>query len=268
MLNENNHNVYSTSSIVRYYAQLQLLQPAEQTILDRLRTQRSPIRMLDMGVGGGRTTQHFAPVVDNYTGIDYSAEMIAACRQRFSDHSQTITFTVCDARDMSQFQDQTFDFILFSFNGIDYMPYGDREKVLQEVCRVGKAGGFFFFSSHNLQGMEREFHWQHQLRLNPFVTYVNLVMFAILRVCNRSMTLEKLCNADYLMLRDESHNFRLQTHYVRPRAQIAQLETYFSEVTVYSWSSGLELTPQEQRSNVDMWLYYLCKLGSTESARS
>jgi ubiquinone/menaquinone biosynthesis C-methylase UbiE len=263
MINENNHNVYSTSRIVRYYAQLQLLQPAEQTILDHLQTQRSTIRMLDIGVGGGRTTQHFAPAVAHYTGIDYSAEMIAACHRRFSDHSQTITFTVCDARDMSQFQDQTFDVILFSFNGIDYMPYSDREKVFQEVRRVGKAGGFFCFSSHNLQGMEREFDWRHHLRLNPFVTYVNLVMFAILRGCNRSITLEKLCNADHLMLRDESHNFRLQTHYVRPRAQIAQLDAYFSEVTVYSWRSGLELTPQEQCSNVDMWLYYLCKLGSS-----
>jgi ubiquinone/menaquinone biosynthesis C-methylase UbiE len=262
MLNQDNHNVYSTPSIVHYYAQLQLLQPAEQTILDRLQTQRSTIRMLDIGVGGGRTTQHFAPVVANYTGIDYSAEMIAACRQRFSDRSQAIRLAVCDARDLSQFQNQTFDFILFSFNGIDYMPHCDRERVFQEVGRVGKPGGFFFFSSHNLQGMEREFDWTHQLRLNPFVTYVNLVMLAILRICNRSMTLEKLCNADYLMLRDESHNFRLQTHYVRPRAQIAQLEAYFSEVTVYSWKSGLELTAQEQRFNVDMWLYYLCKLGS------
>jgi SAM-dependent methyltransferase len=46
---------------------------------------------------------------------------------------------------------QNFDFILFSFNGIDYVPACDRNAVFRELRRVGSKGGLFFFSTHNLQ---------------------------------------------------------------------------------------------------------------------
>jgi len=55
--------------------------------------------------------------VGEYIGVDYSAEMIAACCQKFPD----LVWQVADARNLEQFADNYFDFILFSFNGIDYI---------------------------------------------------------------------------------------------------------------------------------------------------
>ncbi|MBW4488571.1 MAG: class I SAM-dependent methyltransferase [Trichocoleus desertorum ATA4-8-CV12] len=259
-----NQKTYAAFSVVQHYAQLKLLQPAEEAILELFRDRWSNMKMLDIGVGGGRTTQHFAPRVADYVGIDYSAEMVAACQKRFATTSPAPRVEVGDARDLSRFPDNSFDFILFSFNGIDFVSHSDRLKVFQEIRRVGKPGGYFFFSSHNLQGLEREFDFRKHLSLNPITTYVNLVMFGILRFINRSFTLAQLKITTHAIVRDESHNFRLKTYYIRPEAQLKQLETNFSDVKVYSWKTGLKLTTVEElHTNSDMWLYYLCVLNST-----
>lgn len=256
---DQNHQVYIAREIVHHYSQLRQLQPAEQTILDLLRNEWSSMKMLDIGVGGGRTTQHFSRVVQEYIGIDYSDEMIAACQKRF--YAQSKLFEVVDARDMSQFPDNSFDFILFSFNGIDVLSHLDRLQVLQEIRRIGKSGGYFFFSSHSLQGLEREFNWKNKISLNPLTTYVNLIMFGLLRFFNRSISRQQIKDADYEIIQDESHNFRLKQYYVRPQEQLNQLKADFDNVRMYSWQSGLELSTQKDLSaNTDMWLYYLCEI--------
>ncbi|PZV16839.1 MAG: class I SAM-dependent methyltransferase [Pseudanabaena sp.] len=258
---EHNYRVYMSREIVRHYSQLQQLQPAEQSILELLHSEWVNMRMLDIGVGGGRTTQHFSTVVQEYVGIDYSEEMIKACQRRFPSASQSRRFEVGDARDMKQFQDNSFDFILFSFNGIDVISHEDRLKVLQEVKRIGKSGGYFLFSSHNLQGLEREFAWQNKFSLNPLKTYVNLIMFVLLRFFNRSISLRQIKHSDYEIVQDESHNFRLKQYYIRPQAQIDQLKADFDNIRIYSWESGLEITTQQELCvNADMWLYYLCTI--------
>jgi ubiquinone/menaquinone biosynthesis C-methylase UbiE len=259
VIKDQNQTTYRASQIVNHYAQLNTLQPAEKAILNLLRDQSSNIKMLDIGVGGGRTTQHFSKITSEYIGIDYSAEMIAACEKRFSASSANVKFEVCDARDLSRFTDHSFDFILFSFNGIDYTSHKDRLKIFQEIKRVGKSGGYFCFSSHNLQGFEYEFDFKKQLGLNPLKTYVNLVMFALLKFFNRSITLTGIQAMDYAIVRDESHNFRLNTYYVRPKEQLHQLDFDFRDCKVYPWRNEWEIASDvELDSNCDMWLYYFC----------
>ena len=257
MIDVNNQRTYTAPSIVQYYAQLSDLQPAETLLLSL--EQLSTLKMLDLGVGGGRTTKHFAPLVAEYIGLDYSPEMIATCKQRFNSSSPIVSLAVGDARDLSRFRDNYFDVILFSFNGIDYISHSDRLQVFQEISRVGKSGGYFCFSSHNLQGLEREFEWRKQLSFNPISTYVNLVMWFLLRCCNRSLNLDRLKASAHVIVRDEAHNFRLQTYYVRPQAQLQQLESYFKEIKVYAWNNVQEIKSKtELDANSELWLYYLC----------
>ena len=189
-MRDKNQKIYTTSNIVWHYTQLSRLQPAEQKILERFQERLPAMKMLDIGIGGGRTTKHFASLAGEYTGIDYSAELIAACQRRFSGRPQSMSLEVGDARSMNQFADNSFDFILFSFNGIDYVSHSERLQVLQEIRRVGKPGCYFFFSSHNLQGLVQEFDYKKQISLNPLKTYVNLVMLALLRLFNASISRE------------------------------------------------------------------------------
>ena len=261
MIKDNNLQTYSTSDVVDYYQYLQQLQPAEETLIKLLKNELANMKMLDLGVGGGRTTKHFFPLVKDYIGVDYSAAMIEACKERFSSYYPSIKFMVGDARNLSQFADNSFDLILFSFNGIDYISHEDRLKVLQEINRVGKSGGYFFFSSHNLQAIEKSFNWQSNLSLNPFKTYIDLVMFAFLRGLNSGISYQTIKENNSAILRDESHNFRLTTYYIRASEQIKQLEPIFNDIKVYSWKNGVELTTNHDRiSCSDMWFYYLCRL--------
>jgi len=258
-MSDKNQAVYASAGIVHYYAQLSQLQPAESSILDQLKDSLPAMKMLDIGIGGGRTVNHFWPLVGDYTGIDSSPAMVAACRQRFAGSSRPMTLAVMDARDMRQFDDSSFDFILFSFNGIDYVSHGDRLCILQEIHRVGKAGGYLLFSSHNLQRMARDFDYRQHLSCNPLRTYENLAMWGLTRVFNRSISLGDIQAAGHLVLKDESHNFRLQTYYIRPEAQVQQLAFGFHSVDVYPWQQSTKMTvPADAAVRQDAWLYYFC----------
>jgi ubiquinone/menaquinone biosynthesis C-methylase UbiE len=245
-----NEKTYASAGVVRYYEQINQLQPAEQLIFDRLSDRLPTMKVLDLGVGAGRTTQYLVDRAAEYVGIDSSAEMIAACQLRFPDAQ----FEVCDARDMGCFETGYFDFVLFSFNGIDYVDHDDRLKILQEIHRVSKPKAIFYFSSHNLQSFEQSF--QAQWSWNPIATYTNLVMLGILKVVNPSLTLTKLQALPWAIVKDESHNFRLNTYYIRPEDQIKQLMDWFENIQVYSWKQSVEL--DDRASNVDQWLYYCC----------
>ena len=60
-----------------------------------------------------------------------------------------LSFAVMNAMAL-EYPQNTFDAVLFSFNGIDYLyPEQSREKALQEIHRVLKPGALFAYSSHN-----------------------------------------------------------------------------------------------------------------------
>jgi ubiquinone/menaquinone biosynthesis C-methylase UbiE len=256
-----NQTTFQTADVVRYYGQLQQLQPAEVTILAQLAPQLATMTMLDLGVGAGRTIGHFVDVVASYCAIDFAADMIAACQLRFPKVDPN-TFVVGDARDLTMVADDSCDFVLFSYNGIDNVVQDDRLKILAEVQRVGRSGGYFCFSSHHLTAFESAFDWRQQCSWNPGKAYVNWVMAGILNWVNRPIGYQQIQMMDYVVLCDEAHNFRLKQYYIRAAAQIAQLETAgFHDVQVYSWKSGRELVTEAERSACqDLWLYYLCRI--------
>jgi SAM-dependent methyltransferase len=102
----------------------------------------SPRRVLDIGVGGGRTTALLAEGRD-YVGIDYTARMVEQAR---ANHP-SLRFEHMDARDLSAFPAASFDLVVFSFNGIDSVNPEGRMQILKEVSRVLAPSGQFVFST-------------------------------------------------------------------------------------------------------------------------
>lgn len=139
---------WRNKKIVENYATLKWINEPEKYILGMVNPPNW--KMLDIGVGTGRTTKHFRYKVSNYIGIDNSPEMIFEAKKMFPDEE----YCVMDARDL-HFQDELFDFVLFSFNGIDYIPFKDREKCLIEIQRVMKPNGLLAFSSHDIEWLKR-----------------------------------------------------------------------------------------------------------------
>ena len=78
---ETNKRTYESTSVVRFYSGEPKLQKPESSIIETLKDQLPNYRMLDIGIGGGRTTHFFAPRVKEYVGIDYSQDMVAECRR-------------------------------------------------------------------------------------------------------------------------------------------------------------------------------------------
>ncbi len=139
-----NLGVYRDPRVVSYYASLDYLTACERQLFDTYLTPGMAI--LDMGVGGGRTTPYLSRKVSRYVGVDYSNEMVRLCRDRFPQ----LEFLVADASDLSRFSNGSFDAIVFSFNGLDYLfPEEQRWMCLWECGRVLRAGGVFVFSSHS-----------------------------------------------------------------------------------------------------------------------
>lgn len=124
------------------------VEAAEAAVLVRAAAEVRGKRVLDIGVGGGRTVPLLLLMTNQYVGIDYSEPMVTACRQRFPG----LRFSVGDARTLEAFSDGSFDFVLFSDNGIDNMNDDERRHVYSSVRRVLSPGGLFAFSTLNMAG--------------------------------------------------------------------------------------------------------------------
>lgn len=157
-----NLGVYRDPEVVSHYASLDYLTACEGHLFDACLTPGMAI--LDMGVGGGRTTPYLSQKASRYVGVDYSDEMVRLCRDKFPH----LEFLVADASDLSKFSNGSFDAIVFSFNGLDYLfPEEQRWQCLRECARVLRAGGVFVFSSHNPRSIFVRPAWNRE-RLRAF----------------------------------------------------------------------------------------------------
>ena len=255
-IDDGNKRVYESEALAVRYAQQQPLQPPEETILEIVRRELAPKRMLDVGVGGGRTTQRFAPVVEEYVGIDYSPAMIAVCESRFRELPGVHKFVEADVRSMPMFEDERFDFVLFSYNGLDYVAGQTRKQALWEIGRVLRRGGYFALSSHNLRSLERRlvFSWSGGLKAAAARLRWKL------QFRQHNSGLPGLASVDRIEVNDGALDFRLRTYYQRAKSQVEELQDAgFRQIKVFRLSDGgLIESEQELRENSEDWLYYLC----------
>lgn len=114
----------------------------EAVVLARAAAMLQSPRVLDIGVGGGRTTGLLLEFAGSYVGIDYTPELLRHARKRFPGER----FEQMDARQLT-FPDRSFDLAFFSFNGIDSVDGPGRKRVLAEVSRVLSRDGLFAFST-------------------------------------------------------------------------------------------------------------------------
>lgn len=121
-------------------------------------------RILDIGCGAGRTTIGLYKFGYHLIeGLDLSEAMIAQARRISKELKYDITFSVGDAACLD-YDDETFEVALFSFNGIMQIPGKEnRIKVLKEIKRILKPEGYFLFTTHDRDsGKEYESFWQEE----------------------------------------------------------------------------------------------------------
>ena len=248
-----NKRTYEARRIVSLYC-CGAFQVAEMRILLKHKDAYWGKRVLDIGCGAGRTTELLHRLDLKYTGIDYSANMISRCTYRFPD---ALCLQV-DARNMTRFQDESFDFVVFSNNGLDCLTHEDRVKAIHEIRRVLTPGGLFVFSTHNRQYVHAIAHPKLELSLDPGRQLRALVRFWLrTRNHRRNARLQRF-EEDYWVLNDRAHRFSLLTYYTDLRTQAKQLRSLGLEPLEAYGRDGAEL-PLGGEDRDSSWIYYVAR---------
>lgn len=187
--------------------------------------------VLDLGCGTGRTTKPLMDIGLQPIGIDISDKMIHEAKLRFPD----IDFLIGDASELN-FKNETFDYVLFSFNGLDYIyPESKRIMALKEIHRVLKPEGIFIFSSHNSIPLFSK---------NPFFYYW-LIKFIV------KNTIRKTMFAKYKI--DPGTIGDLNTYFINPFRQKKQLlECGFKLIEIKGFFKS-------KAKLFETWPYYIAK---------
>ena len=78
-----NRKAMRSGEAVAAYSRWNELSAPERVLFERVAAEMKGQPILDIGVGGGRTTPPLLSISKDYTGIDYSDGMLAACREKF-----------------------------------------------------------------------------------------------------------------------------------------------------------------------------------------
>jgi ubiquinone/menaquinone biosynthesis C-methylase UbiE len=248
-----NKKKYESRNVVSSYIKMTLQNP-EVMILVKYRESIVNKHILDIGCGSGRTTAILKNLSSGYIGIDYSMKMIESCRERFKD----VCFARGDVRDMNEFKDAEFDYVMFSFNGLDSINHEDRLKGLREIRRVLKQDGLFVFSSHNRNHRYAISRPKMKFSTMPCEQAGNFIKFfksTRNRLRNKS---HQVFNEQYAIINDVAHNYAMLTYYIDKVNQVKQLEDMgFETIEMYdTLGNTLNLDSEDKDS---AWIYYVAK---------
>ncbi len=246
-----NQKTYAKAKVLDYYDGLEELFPAEKVLFEKLSAKIENSKILDIGVGGGRTTKYLLPLSSDYTGVDYVPQFVERVKRKYESGN----FLCSDARDLKEFADENFDLVLFSYNGIDYVSHEDRLKILKEIYRVMKTGGTFMFSSHNRDYRHfKKPYWLIEPRINAaFVK--NLLSYVFFLPRHLRMKKEEVDTNEYAIVNDSDHRYSLLHYYIGIGSQVKQLEGIgFSNIEAHNAEGESVKTDTES-----LWIYYLAK---------
>jgi ubiquinone/menaquinone biosynthesis C-methylase UbiE len=102
-------------------------------------------RVLELGIGTGRSLEFYKSDVKEIIGIDYSSKMLEQAIEKYENKEEfrikqdNVKFALMDAEDLS-FEDNSFDCV------VDFMnmhSYNDYNRVIKNIKRVLKDKGVF-----------------------------------------------------------------------------------------------------------------------------
>ncbi|MBA3648940.1 MAG: class I SAM-dependent methyltransferase [Chitinophagales bacterium] len=248
---DENRKVYENKKNAGSYFKQPWLFSVEKNFLKNHGKLLTGFNMLDVGIGGGRTTPFFANRVREYIGIDYSSLMINYCSNKFKKLENAV-FKNMDARNLNPFVDNYFDLVLFSFNGIDCVDYEGRIEILNEFYRVLKPKGLLLFSFHNARHLHKLYSLQ--CPRNPFRIFKELKRIKKIKKINGAYSLFE--NEEYFSIYDGADHFKTKILYLTVERQDGDLKSIGFRSTGFKDMQTGKVILREQWKQVTMpWIF-------------
>ena len=217
--------------------------------------------VLDLGVGGGRTTGLLRPRARSYVGLDPAPQMLDLARRRFPGAD----LREGDAVGLAGLPDQAFDLVVFSYNGLDSLDHARREIALASMARVTRPGGRVLFSSLNLEGASYDEHplWVAGGSLSPRVRYHLARAVRHPGTVRRSVRnyrrtrLEAVDGPGWGMRPLRAHEFRFVVHFATMAQTVAEARASGLHVVAAFADDGRSLDPDAGHTDAD-YVHYLC----------
>ena len=240
-----NKEIYNSKDIVNKYKQKSYLFKGEKILIENLKNNINNGKMLDIGIGTGRTTKYFSQYFNKYVGIDYAEEMINTAKQTYKN--KNIQFFCLDAKNMNIFNDNEFDYILFSFNGIDCVSFDDRLKILTEIKRIAKPRATFVYSTHNIYNIPKLFSFH--MPKNPLNIIPEIKRVKKINTINKNP--DQLLKSDYVIITDGDIDFSVQYYYGNMNFEFEQLKKIgFTPKHFYSLKNGSKYSNKTKWENI------------------
>jgi SAM-dependent methyltransferase len=218
--------------------------------------------VLDIGVGGGRTTGLLEPAARSYVGVDLSSEMLELARRR----NPGVDLRQGDAADLAGLPDAAYDLVVFSFNGLDALDHAGRATALAAMARVVRPDGRVLFSSLNLDGVSYD---ERPWRVAGGVLSPRFRHHVRHAARHPSSVVRSLRN--YRRTRHESengggwgrrplreHEFRFVVHFATMEETVAEARAAGLEVVAAYADDGRVLAPGAGHTDAD-YVHFLCR---------
>src|SRR5262245_12931990 len=245
-----NRRIYHAPGVARYYY-LTTLDAAETAALLKYQPACAGRDVLDLGVGTGRTTSYLAPLSRRYVCVDASPVMVDHLRAQQPD----LSIELADMRDLSRFDDVSFDFALASCNLLAAVSHEHRLQVLSEIHRVLRPPGLLMFSSHNRR-LRRVLSGPRLVRpRHPGPQALHVVRYFRSLVNHARIGKLRRVEDTYALLNDPGHDYAMLHYYIDRAGQREQLDhAGFHQLDVFD-ASGRSLCDNDDDSESPSLLY-------------
>ena len=262
-------SLWGAADVVSRFARAQGFTDAGEAAALRCVAEWAQGDVLDIGIGGGRTTSLLGPGARSYVGVDLSSRMLELARRRHpvADLRQG------NAADLAGLPDAAYDLVVFSFNGLDALDHARRGSALAAMARVTRPGGRVLFSSLNLDGVSYdERPWRVgggvlSPRFRYHLGYAVRHPGSVARsVHNFRRTRGRSEDGDGWGLRPlREHEFRFVVHFATMEETVAEAGAAGLEVVAAYADDGTALPPGTAHTDAD-YVHFVCRPARGETS--